>query len=62
MSSAIHVVLLVAMLAWWIGCAVLADRVAERKERIGGVYLFAGLIIGPVALLVALLLPRRHIP
>jgi hypothetical protein len=62
MSTAIQVVLFVALVGWWLGTAILADRVAERKGRIGGVYLPAGLVIGPISLLAALILPRRHAP
>jgi hypothetical protein len=57
----IHVVLLVAILAIWLGSAILADRVADRKERVGGVYLFGALLLGPVVLLIALIIPHRRV-
>jgi hypothetical protein len=62
MSNPVHIVLLLAIVAWWLAAAILADRIADRKGRIGGVYLFAGLVIGPIALLIAALLPRRQVP
>jgi hypothetical protein len=62
MSTAINVLLFAALVVWWLGAAILADRIADRKGRTGGVYLFAGLVIGPIALLAALILPRRHVP
>jgi uncharacterized membrane protein len=62
LSNAIHVLLFVVLIVFWLGSAILAGRIADRKERIGGVYLFAALVIGPIALLAAVLLPRRRIP
>jgi MFS family permease len=41
--------------------AYLAGRVARRKGRTFGVYFAAGLIVGPLALLIALILPRRRL-
>jgi hypothetical protein len=60
MSNPIHVVLLLALLAFWIAPAYYAGRVADGKGRSFGVYLVAGLVIGPFVLVVALLLPRSH--
>jgi predicted Kef-type K+ transport protein len=39
--------------------AVLAGRIAQRKGRPFWLYLIAGLLVGPVALLAAIVLPRR---
>jgi hypothetical protein len=61
MSNPIHVVALLALLALWIGPAVLTARVAERKGRSFAVYLVVSLIIGwPIPLIAALIVPARH--
>jgi len=39
--------------------AFLAGRVARGKGRPFWLYMLAGLVVGPLALLVALVLPRR---
>jgi hypothetical protein len=63
MSNPVHVVLLLALLVFWIGPAVLAARVAERKGRSFAVYLVVSLVIGwPIPLIAALILPRRGVP
>jgi hypothetical protein len=41
--------------------AYLAGRLARRKGRPFALYFVAGLVLGPLALLIALLLPRRRI-
>jgi MFS family permease len=41
--------------------AYLAGWVARRKGRTFWVYFAAGLIVGPLALLIALILPRRRL-
>jgi hypothetical protein len=62
MSNPIHVAGLLGLIAFWIGPAILGARIADRKGRNLSVYLIAGLIIGPLVLLVALILPRRRQP
>jgi hypothetical protein len=61
MSNPIHLVVLLAVLALYFGQAYLAGRVAAPKGRSFVVYVVAGLIIGPLILLVALILPRRRL-
>lgn len=61
MSDPIHVVALLVVLAFYFGQAYLAGWVADRKGRNLAVYLVAGLIIGPLVLLIALVLPRRRL-
>ncbi len=41
--------------------AYLAGRLAERKGRPFAPYLIAGLLLGPIVLIAALLLPRRRL-
>jgi hypothetical protein len=41
--------------------AYLAGTIAQRKGRPFALYLAAGLIVGPIALLIALVLPRRSL-
>lgn len=60
MSNPIHDVVLLVVLAVWIGPAYLAGRVANRKGRSFGLYMVAGLLIGPLVLLGTLLLPRSR--
>jgi hypothetical protein len=61
MSNPIHVVLLVALIALWIGPSVLVARLAERKGRSFAVYLIVSLIIGwPIPLVAALIVPPRR--
>jgi hypothetical protein len=60
MSNPIHVVLLLALIAVWIGPAVLAARLAEGKGRSFAVYLIVSLIVGwPIPLIAALIVPAR---
>jgi hypothetical protein len=61
MSNPIHFVVLLAVLAFYFGQAYLAGRVAAGKGRSFAVYVVAGLIIGPLVLLIALVLPRRRL-
>jgi cobalamin synthase len=51
-------VLFVVMVILW--QALLAGWVAEHKGRPFWLYALAGLVVGPLALLGALLLPRHH--
>jgi hypothetical protein len=60
MSNPVHVFVLVGLLLFWLGPAILAGQVADRKGRSLPVYLIAGLIVGPLVLLIALILPRRR--
>jgi hypothetical protein len=61
LSNPIHLVALLVVLVLWIGPAVLAGRIAERKGRSFVVYLVASLVIGwPIPLLAAAVLPRRR--
>jgi hypothetical protein len=61
MSNPIHVVLFVALIAFWLVPAVLTARLADRKGRSFSVYLVASLLIGwIVPLVAALILPQRQ--
>jgi hypothetical protein len=61
MSNPIHVVLLIALLAFWVVPAVLTARLAERKGRSFAVYLVVSLIIGwLIPLIAALIVPDRR--
>jgi hypothetical protein len=60
MSNPIHDVVLLVVLAVWIGPAYLAGRVADRKGRSFRLFMVAGLLIGPLVLLGTLLLPRSR--
>jgi hypothetical protein len=58
MSNAVHIVLLIAVIAFWVVPAVLSARLAERNARSFGAYPVAALLIGwPVPLVAALILP-----
>jgi hypothetical protein len=60
LSNPIHLVLLIALIAFWVVPAVLTARLAERKGRSFGVHLVAALLIGwLIPLIAALILPRR---
>jgi hypothetical protein len=60
MANPMHLVLLVALIAFFVGPAVLTAQFAARKGRSFAVYLVASLLIGwPVPLLVAILTPGR---
>ena len=61
MSNPVHVFVLLALIVFWIGPAILAGKVAERKGRSLALYMLAGLIVGPIVLLAALILPRRRL-
>jgi hypothetical protein len=51
-----------AVIVFLIAPAYLAGRVARRKGRPFGIYLVAGLFLGPIVLIAALLLPtHRHL-
>lgn len=60
MSNPIHVVLLLGLLLFWLGPAIVAGQIADRKGRSLPVYLIAGLIVGPLVLLIALIVPTRR--
>ncbi len=60
MSNPIHAAALLGLIVFWIGPALLAARIADRKGRSASVYLVAGLIVGPLVLLIALVLPRHR--
>jgi hypothetical protein len=61
MSNPIHVVLLIALVAFWVVPAVLVARLAEHKGRSFVVYLVASLIIGwLIPLIAALIVPDRR--
>jgi hypothetical protein len=60
MSNPIHLVLLLALIAFFIVPAVLTAQLAARKGRSFAIYLVASLLIGwPVPLLVAVVMPSR---
>jgi hypothetical protein len=61
MSNPVHLFVLLALIVFWIGPAILAGKVAERKGRSLALYMLAGLLIGPIVLLAALILPRRRL-
>jgi hypothetical protein len=60
-SDLLHMVVLVAALAGWTGQAVIAGYAATRRGRSFNVWTVAGLIVGPVAIVLALLLPQRRL-
>jgi hypothetical protein len=63
MSNPVHVVLLLALIAFFIGPGVLTAQFAARRGRSFAVYLIASLLIGwPIPLIAALILPRRDVP
>jgi hypothetical protein len=60
-SNPIHLVFLLAVLLLWVGPAVLAARLAERKGRSFSVYLVVSLVIGwPIPLVAALIVHDRR--
>jgi hypothetical protein len=58
LSNPIHVMLLVALVAFWVVPAVLVARLAGRKGRSFGVYLVTSLLIGWWFPLIAALVVR----
>jgi hypothetical protein len=54
-----HTLGLFAVLALWTAQATLAGYAAARRGRSFNAWTVAGLFVGPVAIVVALLLPRR---
>jgi len=56
-----HTLALAAVLGLWTAQAALAGLLAWRKGRSFNVWTVAGLIVGPLAMLVALLLPARRL-
>lgn len=59
MGNPYHVVILLVVLAIWIGGAVLVARLAQSKGRSFAVYLTASLILGWWLPLLAALIVRR---
>jgi hypothetical protein len=55
-----HVFGLLGVLVIIVLPAYLAGRVARGKGRPFWLYLVAGLVVGPLALIIALLIPRRR--
>jgi hypothetical protein len=60
LSNPDHLLFLLALIVFWVAPAHLAGRIARSKERSFGVYFVAGLLIGPISLLAALILPNRR--
>lgn len=56
--SALYVIL--AILVFLLLPAYLSGRIARSKERSFGLYLGAGLLLGPIVLVATLLLPRHR--
>jgi predicted transporter len=57
-TGAIVAILVLAFV--YVGLAILAGKIAQRKGRPFRLYLLAGLILGPLVLLAALVLPKRR--
>jgi MFS family permease len=55
-SRSPHLLILVVVIGFWLGQAVLAGRLADSKGRSLPVYLLAALLVGPLVLIIALLL------
>jgi len=51
---------IVALCVLWIGPAALAGSIAARKGRPYWLYVVAGLLLGPIVLIGAVLLPRKR--
>jgi hypothetical protein len=61
MSNPIHVIFLLGLLTLFVLPAVLVARMADRRGRSFAVYLIAGLIVGwIIPLLAVLILPARQ--
>jgi MFS family permease len=58
LSNRHHWLILLAVLAFWVGQSLFAGWIADFKGRRFVVYAIAALIVGPLVLLIALLLPR----
>ena len=59
LSNPIHWLLLLLLVVFYIGPAILAGRVAERKGRSFVAYLIASRLVGwPIPLLLAVVVPR----
>ena len=56
-----HTLALVAVLAVWTGQAALAGVVAARKGRSFNGWTLTALILGPVVIVLALVLPQRRL-
>jgi len=59
-SNPIHFLVLLGVLAVYVGQTYLAGRIASAKGRSFGLYLAAALVIGPLMLLATALLPRSR--
>jgi hypothetical protein len=55
-----HTLGLFAVLALWTAQAALAGYAAARKGRSFNVWTVAGLFVGPIAIVLALVVPRRR--
>jgi hypothetical protein len=61
MNNPVHVALLIGLIVFWIGPAILTARLAERKGRSFAVYLVASLRISwVIPLIAALIVTDRH--
>lgn len=56
-----HALLLFAVLGVWTAQAALAGYAATRRGRSFNAWTVAGLLVGPIAIALALLMPRRRL-
>jgi hypothetical protein len=56
-----HALVLFAVLGLWTAQAVLAGYAATRRGRSFNAWTVAGLILGPLAIALALVMPRRRL-
>jgi hypothetical protein len=56
-----HTLALFAVLGLWTAQAALAGYAASRKGRSFNAWTIAGLIVGPAAIVLALLVPQRRL-
>jgi hypothetical protein len=56
-----HALLLFAVLGIWTAQDALAGYAATRRGRSFNVWTLAGLVVGPIAIGLALLMPRRRL-
>jgi hypothetical protein len=56
-----HALVLFAVLGLWTAQAVVAGYAATRRGRSFNTWTIAGLIVGPIAIGLALLMPRRRL-
>jgi hypothetical protein len=57
----VHVIVLTAELGLWTGQAAVCGYAATRKGRSFNAWTVAGLLAGPLAIVAALLVPRRRL-